>query len=374
MNSNYTFLIFLFTSFSSLAQERITLYLTSQGEVTKESKAYCKCESEFDFENFRLDGVMNCIYLDGSPKIKVTYSKGLKNGHCEIYYKSGKKLATGQYLNNKRYGIWLFYYPNGQLKQTIKFTDNVYSREFNSNIMVGEFYSEDGKQLIKEGNGKWHNDSIFFSLFDLTTLKSVSGEFKDSLKHGTWILRESDSKKRVQSEKFELGKFITGTVHYNDNTTTGTALSEGIHKMPDREKEFLYNIEAFNLDTTVFSDSIRYLDVEKIVEIITGRKFQIQNRDAGYLHGNYDLMEYISKNIRYPADARRLGYQGTVIVQVTIDKNSKAKNIKILKGIYPSLDNEALRIINSIKEWMCALNDGQPYEKTIGIPIKFSLN
>lgn len=359
-------------SISSFAQEKITLYLTRQGEITKESNAYCMCDSEFDFDSFRLHGVVNCFFLDGKPKLNATYSKGIKSGDCEIYHRNGHKLSKGAYSENKRSGIWYYYYPNGNLKQTVKFLDDVYSREYESNIMVGEFYDEGGKQLIKSGNGKWYNDSLFVSWFDRTNLKSLTGEFKDSLKHGSFVLKEKGGKKPIQDEKFNRGKFITGSIFYYDNVSTGRALSEGIRKLPDYNKEFFYNFESFKLDTTVFSDTIQSLNVEAIVEIVTGKKFEIKSRDAGYLHGNYELLEYISRNIKYPAEARRLGYQGTVIVQVTIDKDNKAKNVKILKSIHPSLDNEALRIVNSINEWICALSNGKPYEKALAIPIRFA--
>jgi len=366
-------LILMLVSNIVSGQETITVYLNSKLEITNRDKAECKCDAEYDLDNFSLNGEIKCQFLNGVPKMVLNYKNGLKNGPANLYSKSGKQVFTGSYENNFRNGIWRYFYENGNLMQTIKFTNDLESRSIDANIMVGEFFDKSGKQLVKNGNGTWNYDSIYASWADKESLKTVNGTVKDSLKHGVWELRRVNQKKALHSEIFENGKFVRGVVLIERDGGTGAMPREMTQKFPDNYKELFYNLETFKLDSTVFADSTRYMGTEKLIEAITGIKYKIKTRSAGYIYGDFELMEYIAKNIKYPREAKQFIYQGTVIVQFTIDKNGEAKDFKVLKGVHESLNNEAVRVIRSIKDWHPALHDGEPYEKTIAIPVKFQL-
>jgi TonB family protein len=367
------FLVLLLISANLYGQETLEIYLNSRFEITNKENAECKCQAEFDLDNFRLDGVIKCSFLNGTPRMTANYKMGFKNGFANLYRNNGQLIFTGYYKNNLRDGIWHYYYPDGRPMQVIKFTDDLESRSVDGNIMIGEFYDEQGKQLIKNGNGTWSNDSIYSSWADNKTLKWVKGSVKDSLKHGVWELKRMNQKKSLHIEKFESGRFVTGSVLVERDGEYGTMPREMTQKFPDNFKMLFQNLETIKLDSTVFADSIRNLETERLIESITGIKYKVKTRSAGYKYGDYELMEYISTNIRYPKEAKQFGYHGTVIVQLTIDKNSKAKEVKVLKGVHPSLDNEAVRVIKTINDWVAGLHEGQAYEKTIAIPVRFQL-
>ncbi|MBY0435071.1 MAG: TonB family protein, partial [Cyclobacteriaceae bacterium] len=370
----YSFvLLFTLIQGKAISQEIITLYLNSDWKITSKDHAVSVCEAEYDLENFKLNGKLSCKDLKGIQKLTLNYVNGIRNGEAKLFNHLGQPILLGNYLSNFRIGIWHYYYPNGSLKQVVKFSEDPESRQSDSNIMVGEFFDRDGKQLVINGNGRWYNDSIYHSWSDNTTMKRVTGEFKDSLKHGVWELRRMNQKQFLHLEKFKNGRLIQTTVFSERDGGTGTTSREMTHKFPDAYAKLFGNIELFKLDSTVFADSIRYLETERIIEIVTGTKYKIRNRNAGYLFGDFELMEYISRNIRYPKEARQNGYEGSVIIQLTIDAKGNPKDYMVLKGIHATLDNEALRVIRSIKDWVCALHDGQPYDKTIALPVKFEI-
>lgn len=372
-NRVFLFSIALVISRFTYGQETIEIYLNSKFELTRKERAECKCEAEFDMDNFRLDGVLKCYFLNGKSKMIVTYKAGQKNGPASMNSSNGQLIFTGEYKNNSRSGIWHYYYPEGSLMQVIKFTDDNESRIVDGNIMIGEFYDRSGKQLVTNGNGTWSNDSVYLSWADNVTQKIVKGSVKDSLKHGVWDLKRLNQKKALHTEQFENGRFVTGTVLVERDGGYGAMVREMTQKLPDNYKKLFQNLETVKLDSSVFQDSIRYLDTEKLIESITGKKYKIQTRSAGYKYGDFELIEYISANIRYPKEAKKFGYSGTVIVQLTIDKNGKAKDIKVLKGVHSSLDNEAVRVITTIDDWVAGLHQGQPYEKSLAIPVRFQL-
>jgi len=95
------------------------------------------------------------------------------------------------------------------------------------------------------------------------------------------------------------------------------------------------------------------------------------SRDAGFP----DMVGYIRKNIRYPEVARRMGSEGKVFVTVTISPEGKLVSATVSKGLVDeSLNKEALRVVETMKEWQPALQNGHPIKRTFKIPISFDLD
>ena len=67
--------------------------------------------------------------------------------------------------------------------------------------------------------------------------------------------------------------------------------------------------------------------------------------------GTEALKEYLDKNMKYPAEAKEKGTQGRVIVQFVIDEKGRVTSPKIARSVDPSLDTEALRLIENMPQW-----------------------
>ena len=236
-----------------------------------------------------------------------------------------------------------------------------------------EYYDSKGNQLIKNGTGKWLNDSIERISLDKSSLNKLIGEFKDSVKVGEWKLYRVSDNKLIHSERFRKGKFIDGTVYEPLFNSYGTISSEMLNKFPDENKSRLNKTEDFKLDTTAFTASLIFSDVETIFKTVTGKDYKIKNRNACYPYGDNSLLEFIYKNIRYPISALEKRASGKVYISVVIDPFGKPKEIKILKGVQSDLDAEAIRVIKLITNWLPAIQDGKAVESTISIPIKFDI-
>ena len=89
--------------------------------------------------------------------------------------------------------------------------------------------------------------------------------------------------------------------------------------------------------------------------------------------GTTGLMQYLAKNVKYPADAQKEGIQGKVFVQIIVDENGKVSNAKIVQGISPSLDAEALRVAYNMPQWRPGIKDGKPVSVKYAFPINFQL-
>ena len=93
----------------------------------------------------------------------------------------------------------------------------------------------------------------------------------------------------------------------------------------------------------------------------------------GHSDLNVSFTEWVNKNLKYPKDARDAHVEGAVKLQFTVGTNGGVQEVQILKGVYPSLDNEALRVIRSSPKWKPGIKDGKPVRVTYTYTINFIL-
>jgi len=85
------------------------------------------------------------------------------------------------------------------------------------------------------------------------------------------------------------------------------------------------------------------------------------------------LMEFVGANVRYPEAAKAEGVQGTVLVEFIVDTKGKVIEPKVKKSVSPSLDAEAIRVINSMPRWIPGKEEGTIVNSLMSFPIKFKL-
>lgn len=124
--------------------------------------------------------------------------------------------------------------------------------------------------------------------------------------------------------------------------------------------------------------------VEKINEMIvvgyrtpnapvTGEVYEVADKMPEFPGGMTGLMQHLSKNIRYPAEAHTNNIQGRVVVSVIINTEGKVTNAQIVQGVAPSLDAEALRVTGTMPDWIPGTKDGKPVNVKYTFPVVFRL-
>ena len=93
----------------------------------------------------------------------------------------------------------------------------------------------------------------------------------------------------------------------------------------------------------------------------------------GHSDLSVSFSEWVNKNLKYPKDARDAHVEGAVKLQFTVGTNGGVQEVQILQGVYPSLDNEALRVIRSSPKWKPGIKDGKPVRVTYTYTIHFVL-
>jgi TonB family protein len=87
------------------------------------------------------------------------------------------------------------------------------------------------------------------------------------------------------------------------------------------------------------------------------------------------LYEFIGSKLKYPKDAQKAEIEGRVVVSFVVERDGsiKPESIKIEKGLYPSIDKEALRVIKLMPNWIPAQQKGRTVRAKTGFPIMFAL-
>lgn len=95
---------------------------------------------------------------------------------------------------------------------------------------------------------------------------------------------------------------------------------------------------------------------------------------AQFPGGDLALREWIKQNMVYPQEAIAKGIEGRVIVKFTVEKDGSVTNGKIMKGVDPLLDNEALRLVSIMPKWSPGRRfAGKDTRFTYNLPLLFKL-
>lgn len=104
--------------------------------------------------------------------------------------------------------------------------------------------------------------------------------------------------------------------------------------------------------------------------------FTVVEQMPSFPGGMEQLMRFLSKNMKYPAQAQRNNIEGSVYVQFVVDAQGNISEVKVLKGIEGGygLDEEAVRVVSKMPAWTPGKQAGRAVPVRYTLPIKFKLN
>lgn len=84
--------------------------------------------------------------------------------------------------------------------------------------------------------------------------------------------------------------------------------------------------------------------------------------------------KYLSNNLKYPTQARRMGIEGTVYVVFVVNTDGSIQDVEILRGIGGGCDEEAMRVVQNAPKWEPGKQRGKPVRVKMRLPIRFKLS
>ena len=101
--------------------------------------------------------------------------------------------------------------------------------------------------------------------------------------------------------------------------------------------------------------------------------FTVVEQMPMYPGGDAALMGYLRDNIHYPTVAAENGVQGRVVVGFVVERDGSITDVKILRGVDPSLDREAMRVVKSMPRWNPGKQNGSAVRVKYQVPVSFRL-
>ena len=112
---------------------------------------------------------------------------------------------------------------------------------------------------------------------------------------------------------------------------------------------------------------IKHIPVTVDEEVVVEENPQFPNG------GTAGLLQYLGKNIKYPTIPQENGTQGRVTVQFVVNKDGSIVDVKVIRGVDPYLDKEAVRVISTMPKWIPGKQRGVPVRCKFTVPVTFKL-
>lgn len=89
--------------------------------------------------------------------------------------------------------------------------------------------------------------------------------------------------------------------------------------------------------------------------------------------GELALMDFIKRNLRYPTSEAQRGVEGRTMIRFVVNKLGKITDVKVIRGISPGCDAEAIRVVKMMPDWKPGTVKGKPASVYYTLPFVFKL-
>lgn len=187
---------------------------------------------------------------------------------------------------------------------------------------------------------------------------------------GTWKDNDAGYSKMPFVLNFVGSVLIDGAFIYPPAPQIAETLAivdEGAEKKPEKKETNAVEPPAVE---------IQYLPptVEGKETMDDNRVYDVVEEMPEFPGGWPAVLNFLATNMKYPKDCQKAGIQGRVVVKFVVDKDGRVTNARVAQPVHPSLDKEALRVINSMPRWTPGKQKGKPVRVTYTVPLMFRLN
>ncbi|WDF55557.1 energy transducer TonB [Mucilaginibacter sp. KACC 22063] len=244
-------------------------------------------------------------------------------GQATWFYENGNRKMVAAYLSNFWHGELTQFFPNGKPYITKKFVFKDgketrtpdYRKLSDQDSLIISAYDTSGKAVVENGNGYLlRYNSAFDQIIEQDTIKN--GKLDGTVKG------KDLSRKISFTEQYQNGVLVSGT-----------------------------SIDSAGVSTNYTKRFIR----------------------PEYPGGVMEMGKFLGRNIRYPQQARLLKQHGTVLLKIVIQHNGKLKDVKVINSVVPSIDQEAIRVVQQMPDWIPGTAYGKPASFVYTLPITFKV-
>ena len=151
-----------------------------------------------------------------------------------------------------------------------------------------------------------------------------------------------------------------------------SAVSEEIEVVDDNEVT-----GELKLSDNIAEDTLKVPDKEEIEkplernDVVTDLK--LLEEIPSYPGGMSQFVKWLTRNLKYPENARKNRLQGVVLASFVVEKNGSISDLKIARALQKDCDEEVLRVLKKMDKWTPGKRNGEPCRTLFCIPVEFKL-
>ena len=127
-------------------------------------------------------------------------------------------------------------------------------------------------------------------------------------------------------------------------------------------------------DASLGVEIMDYVEVEEEVVEEEAIPFQLVEEKPSFQGGDTNqFSKWVNQRLVYPEIAKENGVQGRVTLQFTVEKDGSVTKVKVLRGVDPSLDKEAVRVVSQSPKWKPGKQRDRAVPVTYTFPVIFQL-
>jgi protein TonB len=146
---------------------------------------------------------------------------------------------------------------------------------------------------------------------------------------------------------------------------------EMIPTMDELSQDFIGTENIDGLDSIMIDSEDVEIASEKPEE--AERVFEFVEVMPEFIGGPEAMNSYLKENLRYPSMAKEAKIQGLVYVSFVVTTKGTIEEIQLARGVHPTLDTEAMRVISEMPPWKPGLQNSQKVSVRFTLPIRFVL-
>jgi len=256
--------------------------------------------------------------------------------------------AEGDYVKK-------IYYPEKKV-----LTQYITYKKSNFKVKEGpsrEWY--DSGQLWKEGAYENNEMSGIWTYYDYYTgAKKEYGPYVGGEKKDKWTSLDSLGR-TIREQHYQAGKPHGACAIYDRNGQLAITREYENGKMVSEQKLL------DNPDVRLDFDALQIKPYHKGCE---SENAEQQNNCSERMR-----LEAVYKNIQYPYKARVVGVMGIAVIEFVVEKDGSVTNITVLRGLCWAIEQECLRVMDFMPEWMPGQFNDKPVRVAFNVPINFKL-
>lgn len=308
-----------------------------------------------------------------------------------FFDKDGRKMVLVSGGSAKMNGMFVMWYPNGKISFKGNYRNDKKNGDFQS-------FDEEGK-LMKRGVyncGKLIEGEPVVQDFEYANLETPAQFEKGKFGMNDYLIEKTRSWPFIKTLAAEERYGCLATLNINKlGEITGIDISEVedssvvqffIRAFDDFprfqpaliEEVGVRSIQTFSLELDTVGVSLGYpygysKEVTSRDSLKGDDVYFIVEQMPLFPGGEMEFRKFIAMNVRYPVYAQEKGIQGKVYVNFIVEKDGRVREVKIVKGVHATLNEEALRVIRKSPIWKPGIQRGKPVRVSFTVPVSFVL-